>query len=236
MARRDALQLFLLPPGPCPYLPGQLEQKACTVLDKSIGGLAPLLLERGFRRSQNMFYRQRCPACSACQSARIRLKDFKLGDSFRRVLKKNADLSFSIEPAKATMPLYELFADYIHSRHGEGGMTEMSYGDFTAMMEEFPDDTKFFVVRQGEIVKGVMLMDEMPDGTSAVYSFFDHRDDKRSLGTYMILKLCEHTASIGKPYVYLGFWVKGSEKMAYKAKYQPLELFVGERWAEFTEG
>ncbi len=235
MTRRDSLQLFLLPPGPCPYLPGRIEQKACTVLDKTLAPLASLLLERGFRRSQNMFYRQRCPGCRACQSARIRLKDFKLSDSFRRVLKKNADLSYSIEPAKATMVLYELFADYLHSRHSDGGMTDMAYGDFTAMMEEFPDDTRFMVFRQGEAVKGVMLVDETPDGTSAVYSFFDPTEEKRSLGTWMILKLAEYTLSVGKPHLYLGFWVKGSPKMAYKAKYQPLELFVGERWVEFNE-
>lgn len=235
MTRRDALQLFLLPPGPCPYLPGLVEQKACTVLDVTLAPLAPLLLERGFRRSQNMFYRQRCPSCNACQSARIRLKDFKPGDSFRRVLKKNADLSCSIEKPRATMALYELFADYLHSRHSDGGMTEMSFGDFTAMMEQYPDDTRFLVIRQGTIVKGVMLIDETPTGTSAVYSFFDPAEEKRSLGTFMILKLAEYTAALGKPHLYLGFWVKGSPKMAYKAKYQPLELFINERWVNFSE-
>ena len=136
MTKRDGLQLFLLPPTPCPYLPGLIEQKAATVIDKRIGGLAPLLLERGFRRSQTMFYRQHCPGCKACISARIRLKDLKISNSFARVLRKNADLACTVETPKATMEFYELFSLYLHSRHADGDMTEMSFGDFTKMMEE----------------------------------------------------------------------------------------------------
>lgn len=234
-AKPASLQLYLLPPGPCPYLPGLTEQKAATLVDSQHAGLAPLLIARGFRRSQGMFYRQRCPACNACISARLRLKDFKVDGGFARVLKKNADLTFTIEPAKATFPLYELFSSYLHTRHPDGGMADMSYGHFQQMMEDFPDDTKFLVARQGENVMGVMQFDDLPDGASAVYSFFDAAEEKRSLGTWMILKLAEYTANATKPYLYLGFWVKNSPKMAYKARYQPLELFIEEKWVEFPE-
>ena len=234
MTKRDGLQLFLLPPTPCPYLEGLVEQKAATVIDRRIGGLAPLLLERGFRRSQTMFYRQHCPTCRACISARIRLKDFKAGGGFARVLRKNADLDCTIETPKATMALYELFSRYLHTRHADGDMNEMSYGDFTKMMEEYPHETRFLVARRGEDVMGVMLVDELPSGTSAVYSFFEPDEASRSLGTYLILKLAEMTLESGRDYLYLGFWVRNSPKMKYKEKYQPLELYVNEAWVDFT--
>lgn len=233
-AKPTTLQLYLLPRSPCPYLDGQTEQKAATMLEKTEAELAGRLIERGFRRSQGMFYRQKCPACQACIASRIRLKDFRPGSGFRRVLNKNADLSFTIEPSVATFPLYEIFSGYLQTRHAGGGMSEMSYGAFQQMMEDFPADTKFLVARQGEKVLGVMQFDDLPDGASAVYSFFLPEEEKRSLGTWMILKLCEYTANAGKPYLYLGFWVKQSQKMSYKAKFQPLELFIGEKWVEFT--
>lgn len=231
--KSTTLQLYLLPSGPCPYLDGRVEQKVATLLSPVELPLAPRLIERGFRRSQGMFYRQKCPACRACIAARIRLRDFAPNSGFRRILKKNADLHFTIEESKATFALYELFSTYLHTRHPDGGMTEMSYGAFQQMMDDSPMDTKFLVARRGDEVVGVMQFDDLPDGASAVYSYFSPADDKRSLGTWLVLKLCEYTANAGKPYIYLGLWVRGSQKMAYKSKFQPLELFVDERWVDF---
>jgi len=235
MSRPGSVQLFLLPPGPCSYLDGLVEQKAATVIAREFGKIAPLLIERGFRRSQKMFYRQQCRACRACISARIRLADLPIRGGFARVLRKNADITVTLEPAVATMPLYELFTRYLHSRHAGGGMTDMAYGDFKAMMEEFPDDTRFLVCRRGSEVVGVMLLDVTLNGTSAVYSFFAPELESRSLGTFMILKLAEATLAMGKPYLYLGFWVKGSPKMTYKEKFQPLELYVNEQWIDYAD-
>ncbi|HYD17966.1 MAG TPA: arginyltransferase [Patescibacteria group bacterium] len=231
--KSTTLQLYLLPAAPCPYLEGQIEQKVATLLNPAEMPLAPRLIERGFRRSQGMFYRQKCPTCRACIAARIRLRDFQPNDSFRRVLRKNEDLHFTIEESQASFPLYELFSKYLHTRHPDGGMTEMAYGAFQQMMNESPMDSKFLVARKGDEILGVMQFDELPDGASAVYSFFNPDEEKRSLGTWLVLKLCEYTANAGKPYIYLGLWVKGSQKMSYKARFQPLELFVDERWIDF---
>lgn len=233
-AKPSYLQLYLLPPGPCAYLEGRTEQKAATLVDPAQAHLAPLLIARGFRRSQGMFYRQRCVGCQACVASRIRLADFAPSRGFRRVLRKNEDLTVTVEPSVATFPLYDLFSEYLHARHPDGNMAEMSYGQFQQMMEDFPADTKFMVARRGDDIVGVMQFDDLPDGTSAVYSFFRPKEEKRSLGTWLVLKLAEHTAAAGKPYLYLGFWVKNSQKMEYKANYQPLELFIGEQWVPFT--
>ncbi|MDE1152491.1 MAG: arginyltransferase [Micavibrio sp.] len=235
MTRRDSVQLFLLPPGPCSYLDGLTEQKAATVIARDMGHFAPFLIERGFRRSQKMFYRQQCKGCSACISARVRLRDFEVRGGFARTLRRNADITATIEPPVATMALYELFTRYLHSRHAGGGMTDMAYGDFKAMMEEFPDDTRFLVCRKEGVVVGIMLFDVTINGTSAVYSFFEPELESRSLGTFMILTLAAATLEMGKIYLYLGFWVKGSPKMTYKEKFQPLELYVQEKWIEYAD-
>ncbi len=233
--RPDALELYVTKPGPCPYLEGQTEQKVLTALDEVSAPLAPLLTQRGFRRMQNMFYRQQCPSCRACIATRLKLKDFKPGDSFRRVLKKNAQLIFSVDAPDASDENYALFSRYLKARHDDGGMTNMSYTDFIAMFEDTPTDTRFLTCRDGERIIGIMMFDELPDGTSAVYSFFDPEQEKRSLGTWMILKLAEYTAGTQRPYLYLGFWVKNSPKMAYKARFQPLEMFMNENWVDFVD-
>lgn len=235
MSSRSQLQLYLLPAGPCPYLKGLTEKKAATLLGPEDADIAPLLIERGFRRSQGMFYRQRCPSCMACISVRIRLKDFAPSSGFRRILRKNEGLSVAIERAEGTQELFDLFRRYLQTRHGDEGMAEMDYDEFSMMMEDSPMETHFMTVREGERIVGVMLFDEMPDGASAVYSFFEPEMEKRSLGTWMILKLAEYTARGGKPYLYLGFWIKNAPNMAYKAKFQPLEKFVDERWVDFDQ-
>lgn len=235
MSSRSYLQLYLLPAGPCPYLKGLTEQKAATLLGPEDADIAPLLIERGFRRSQGMFYRQRCPSCTACTSVRIRLKDFSPASGFRRILRKNENLSHTVERAEGTPALYGLFRRYLQARHGDEGMAEMGFEEFRLMMEDSPMETRFMTVREGESIVGVMLFDELPDGASAVYSFFEPEMEKRSLGTWMILKLAEYTAMGGQPYLYLGFWIKNAPNMAYKARFQPLEKFANERWEDFDQ-
>jgi arginine-tRNA-protein transferase len=229
----DSLDLYLTQPGPCPYLEGQTEQKVITMLDDASAPLAPLLVERGFRRMQKMFYRQQCPACRACIATRIRLADFRPEKKFGRILKRNAGLTARVERTAASEENYALFRAYLDWRHAGGEMAKMSYADFRTMMEEYPAETRFLICRDGAATLGIMLFDELPDGTSAVYSFFSPAHEKRSLGTWMILKLAEYTLLSGRPFLYLGFWIRESPKMAYKAKFQPLELFEDEGWSDF---
>jgi arginine-tRNA-protein transferase len=229
---KTSLPLYMTEPAPCPYLDGRMEQKLFTVIDKDSAEAAPQLIERGFRRSQGMFYRQKCPTCQACIGVRLRVAEFN-DKKFARILRANADLSWSVEKPAADFKMYELFSRYQQSRHAGGQMGEMSFGDFKAMMEDFPDDTRFLIARAGDVIKGVMQIDELPDGTSAVYSFFEPEEAQRSLGTWLIVKLAEYTKQSGRPYAYLGLWIKESRKMAYKARFQPLEMFVQEKWLPF---
>lgn len=217
---------------PCPYIAGQTERKVVTDLS---GHNAEELYERlsraGFRRSHNLAYRPACPTCNACIPVRIAAGDFEMTKSFRRVMAANADLTADDTDAIATVEQYRLFSEYQRARHEGGDMSGMAFNDYRAMVEDTPVTSRSVEFRDedGALV-AVMLMDRMEDSLSAVYSFFDGSMARRSLGTFMILWMVEYARTLGLPYVYLGYWIDGSAKMAYKARFQPLEVLGDDGW------
>ena len=225
-------QFFLTPGGPCPYLPGRTERK---VFARLSGGLAqPLneaLTHSGFRRSQMIAYRPACDGCSACVSVRVVVKDFRPSRGQRRILKRNADLVRSEVPAEATREQFALLRTYLDARHAGGGMSDMGLFDYVAMVEETPVDTHIVEYRKpdGALV-ACALTDRLKDGLSMVYSFFHSGEEARSLGSYMILDHVRAAAVLKLPYVYLGYWVRGSEKMDYKTRFSPLEALTQNGW------
>jgi arginine-tRNA-protein transferase len=217
---------------PCPYISGRVERKVITELSvhESLG-LYDDLSRAGFRRSHQLAYRPACPSCNACTPVRIDASDFVPTRSARRLAQVNADLAvFEAEPV-ATVEHYRLFTRYQHARHGDSDMAGMSFGDFRAMIEDSPVRTLLLVLRDdlGRLL-GVCLADSLDDGISAVYSFYDPDDGKRSLGTWLILQLIERVKRQGKRYVYLGYWIAGSRKMNYKTRFQPLEALGPAGW------
>ena len=223
-------QFFLTAPMPCPYLPGREERKLFTHLSgRRAGALHHLLSDSGFRRSQNLIYRPACDGCAACRSVRILAKQFDYKPRWKRILKTNADVTATVMPARSSPEHYALFRRYLERRHAGGGMTQMSYVDFEYMVEDTPVQTVLVEYRlaRGRQLVAVALTDVLPDGLSMVYSFFDPDLTERSLGSQVILDHVRRVAEAGMSYVYLGFWVKDSPKMAYKAQFQPLEVQNG---------
>lgn len=228
----DNTQLFLTAAMPCPYLPGRQERKLFTHLTgRRAVSLHHLLSDNGFRRSQNLIYRPACDGCGACQSVRIVAKGFAPGSRFQRVLKANADVSVEVCPPRATAEQYALFKRYLETRHAGGGMTQMSYVDYEYMVEDTPVQTILVEYRLGNLPErpliAVALTDVMPDGLSMVYSFYDPEMARRSLGNLLILDHINQVKMAGLSYVYLGYWVKDSPKMAYKGQFKPLEVQRG---------
>lgn len=225
-------QLFLTAAMPCPYLPGRQERKLFTHLTgRRAVSLHHLLSDNGFRRSQNLIYRPACDGCGACQSVRIVAKGFEPGSRFQRVLKTNADVSVEVCQPRATAEQYALFKRYLEARHAGGGMTQMSYVDYEYMVEDTPVQTILVEYRLANLpdrpLIAVALTDVMPDGLSMVYSFYDPELARRSLGNLLILDHINQVKMAGLSYVYLGYWVKDSPKMAYKGQYRPLEVQRG---------
>jgi arginine-tRNA-protein transferase len=228
----ETTQLFLTAAMPCPYLPGRQERKLFTHLTgRRAANLHHLLSENGFRRSQNLIYRPACEGCNACQSVRIVAAEFEPSGRYRRVQGKNSDLLVDVRPTAATSEQYDLFKRYLESRHAGGGMNQMSFVDYEYMVEDTPVQSVLVEYRLRDDPErrlvAVALTDVMPDGLSMVYSFYDPELAHRSLGTFLILDHIEQVRSAGLGYVYLGYWVKDSPKMAYKAQFKPLQVQRG---------
>jgi len=214
-----------------------MERKLFTALQGEYAvKLNDALSKQGFRRSQNVLYRPSCAECSACLSARIRVADFSPTKSQKRTLRKNGRLTREATSPWATEEQYALFRAYLDSRHADGGMADMDIFEFAAMVEETPIRSRVveYTDATGEerSLAAVCLTDVLDDGLSMVYSFYDPALAQDSLGTYVILDHVEIAREAGLPYVYLGYWVPGSQKMGYKAKFPALEVYFGGQWRD----
>jgi arginyl-tRNA--protein-N-Asp/Glu arginylyltransferase len=239
---RDTPQFYLTAPSICPYLAGKEERKVFThIVGKRAKELNEILTQGGFRRSQTIAYRPACENCRACISVRVVVDEFRPTESMKRVMKRNRDLVGTLAPNRPSSNQYSLFRRYLEARHGEGGMVDMTVLDYSMMVEDSHVETRIVEYRrrgpdtaingrgQGEII-GVCLTDVLGDGLSMVYSFFDPDLADRSLGTFMILDHIAQAKALGLSYLYLGYWVEGSRKMDYKARFRPQERLLSRGW------
>jgi arginine-tRNA-protein transferase len=194
----------------------------------------------GFRRSQGVAYRPSCVDCAACISVRVVTGEFQPSATQRKLIRRHSDLEVTACKPWTTEEQYALLRRYLKRRHPGGGMVDMDESDFADMVEQSP--VKTYVVeyrepsvdgRPGRLV-GACLTDQQADGLSMIYSFFEPDDERRSgLGTYIILDHILRAGRAGLPYVYLGYWVEISKRMAYKAKFRPLERLGPDGWRRF---
>jgi arginine-tRNA-protein transferase len=233
------LRFFLTAASPCPYLTGRRERKVFTSLEGlDAEGLHDVLTNAGFRRSQNIAYRPSCDGCEACVSARVPVERFAFTRRWRKIMTKNADLARSLRSAEATEEQFWLLRRYLSSRHADGGMAEMMFSDYAAMVEETSVRTHVVEYRytsgpnKGDLAAAA-LTDVLGDGLSLVYSFFDPAEAKRGLGVYTILDHIQQARAAGFAHVYLGYWIPGSPNMDYKASFRPLELLLGGEWRPY---
>jgi len=229
-------QFFATAAVPCPYVAGRDERKLIVEL---AGGAAPgfydELSRAGFRRSHRFAYRPACRSCTACVPVRIAVERFAHTRSTRRVRNANAALAGVLLAPRATPEQFALFALYQRSRHRDSDMAAMTYDDYRGMVEESTVRTAIVEYREPEgALVAVSLIDRLDDGMSAVYSFYDPTHRRRSLGTWCILWLVEECRRAGLAYVYLGYWIAESPKMAYKARFPALERLADGSWIPFA--
>ncbi len=236
-------RFFVTSPAPCPYLAGKTERKVFTELK---GGHAEQLNDAlgriGFRRSQTVAYRPSCVDCRACVSVRVAAMDYRPSSSQKRNLKRNSDLVTAECRPWATTEQFDLLQRYLEHRHPGGGMAAMDEVDFADMVEH--TSVSSFVVEYrepsvnevpGRLV-AACLMDRQGDGLSMIYSFYDPEHENRSgLGTYVILDHIRRAAETDLPFVYLGYWVEGSDRMQYKVRFRPLELLGPDGWHRLSD-
>jgi len=234
---RDTPQFYLTAPSACPYLPDRFERKVFThLVGKRARELNDTLTQGGFRRSQTIAYRPACEACRACVSVRVLVDRFRPGRSFRRVQQRNADIVSILRPNRPTSEQYSLFRGYLDHRHIDGGMIDMTVLDYAMMVEDSHVETALIEYRRADdTLIGAALTDILGDGLSMVYSFYEPDEEARSLGSLMILDHIERARVMGLPYVYLGYWVEGSRKMGYKARFLPQERLHPSGWEVVEE-
>lgn len=223
---------FTTAPMPCPYLDGRMERKIVTELTGNDARRFHDTLSRaGFRRSHSIAYAPACVNCSACVPVRVVVAEFRKNRTFRRLWEANRDLRARVVPARATAEQYRLFNAYQEKRHTGSDMALMGFYDYRAMVEDSPINTSLVEFRDDTgALKAVCLMDRMDDGLSGVYSFYETETPSLSLGTYVVLWLINAARTYDLPYVYLGYWIHNSQKMAYKQRFQPLEAYSPSGW------
>ncbi|MCW9078770.1 MAG: arginyltransferase [Gammaproteobacteria bacterium] len=225
------LPLYLSAPHDCSYLPDRQSSTLFADPEQAMDmATYSELLHYGFRRSGKMVYTPRCENCRECVSVRVPVADFSPRRSQRRVLQANADIEMREHPAAFNPQHYALYQRYTAARHEDGDMADASSEDYLGFLCAPWCDTRFFEFHIGGRLVAVAVTDMPADGLSAVYTFFDPELAPRSLGTFAILRQIAHAQALGLPYLYLGYWIRDSRKMAYKVNFRPIELWREGQW------
>lgn len=230
----DHLSLYITAEHGCGYYDDR--NSANLIPDPQISmnnDLYSLLVSHGFRRSGDFVYRPHCKTCSACIPCRIAIDRFKPNRNQRRCLKNNSDLSLHIRDACLTAEYLELYQRYINNRHGESSMANPQAEDFTKFLLNDWGKTLFIESRLDGKLLCVAVVDYLNNGLSAVYSFFDPEQGRRSLGSFAILQQVWLAQIYGLPHVYLGYWIPQHPKMDYKKHFQILECMRNDKWLQF---
>lgn len=226
----DRVRLFLSTEHPCGYLPMRVARSLFVDPDYPLDPARyGTLLEQGFRRGGNHVYRPRCEGCRACIPARIPVAHFQPTRSQRRCLQRNADLDLHIR-RDMTEQQFALYRRYLRARHHGGGMNPEDKSGFYAFLDCGWGAAEFWEFRHEQRLLACAVVDRVPQGLSAVYTFFDPGEAARGLGTYAVLRQVEAARERALPHVYLGYWVSASQKMDYKKNFQPLELLGARGW------
>jgi arginine-tRNA-protein transferase len=187
----------------------------------------------GFRRSGSHLYRPHCSNCNACIPARVPVNQFMPRRTQRRIWNRNRDIEVRrLEDGIAKDPYFELYRRYIEARHRDGDMYPPLRDQYESFLSNEWGVTEYYRLDLADQLAGIAVVDRLEDGLSAIYTFFEPALDRRSLGTFTILWQLQQTVEDGLDYLYLGYWIKQCQKMAYKIQFRPLELFINGRWVD----
>ncbi|WP_028448537.1 MULTISPECIES: arginyltransferase [Chitinibacter] len=225
------LQFYATAPYPCSYLPNELARSQVAVPSDLIdSGVYSQLVEQGFRRSGQFVYRPWCDTCSACVPVRLPVADFQPSRTQRRVAQRNQSLKVRLIELTFREEHFQLYQRYQRQRHPGGGMDQDNREQYESfLLRSNVSSVLAEFLQDGEVCM-VSLIDQLDDGLSSVYTFFEPDWPQRSLGVYNILWQIGLAKQLGLPYVYLGYWIDGCRKMTYKTQYQPIEGRVNGVW------
>jgi len=233
-SHRISIELLRTENHPCSYLPGRQARSLVAVPAQMIDTtLYNAMIQDGFRRSGGLVYRPDCDHCQACQPVRLRVHDMAIDRSQRRALKRHANLEARELPLLFHEEHYALYQRYQKTRHAGGGMDEDDEEQYGRFLMQSQVDTRLIEFREKDQLRLVSVIDVLADGLSSVYTFFEPGIPNASFGTFNILWQAANCRQLGLSYLYLGYWIEESPKMAYKARFQPLEVLKDSHWQAF---
>jgi len=234
MNHQTKLNFYASTAEPCSYLDSKMAVSAFASphIDMDMQTYNELI-QHGFRRSGGYVYRPHCPSCHECVSVRVRLKKQQFSRNQLRTIRRNSDLVITCSKAKFVDEHFDLYKQYIGSRHSNGSMANPAKVDYHRFLICDWADTIFIEFRLNKRLIAIAVADILSNGLSAVYTFFDPEFAVRSLGHLAILTQIDEAKSRGLDYLYLGYWIKECDKMNYKQRYKPLEGFRNDQWGLF---
>lgn len=233
------INLYLSAEHDCSYLPGRQANSLFVDPDREMSAsIYAELIQHGFRRSGGYVYTPYCRKCHDCIPVRLNVQKFTLSRSQKRCKNRNKYVTGEAKPAVYDTRQYQMYANYVISRHPSGGMDDPDDNKYMDFLTSKWCDTTFFELQENNQLIAVAVTDIVEDGFSAVYTFFDTSAEmqKRSLGVFTILWQIEETKRRGLTWLYLGYWIKDCNKMNYKDHYQPLEYYYNHHWHELPPG
>ena len=227
----SALQFYLTAPYPCSYLEKhEARSQVATPSFLITTQVYSELVQHGFRRSGTFTYRPRCDNCRACVPARIDIANFTANRSQRRSWKQHHGLDATLHTLENRAEYFPLYQRYQKTRHCDGGMDDDNPDQYRSFLLQSHVESMLVEFREEGILRMVSVVDVLNDGLSAVYTFYDPDIAHSSFGTFNVLWQIELCRKLQLPYLYLGYWIKQSRKMAYKANFQPLQGLLQGAW------
>ncbi len=228
--RTGRLFFFSTEPRPCSYLPGKEAVMLFADPNKAVDSDSyGRLIDYGFRRSGDNVYRPHCRSCMECVPVRIPVAEMELNRTQRRNIKRNGDLEIIREVTEFSDEHLALYHRYQQSRH-DADTTSQDAEDQLGFLRSKFIDTSFLEFRLEGRLLMVAVIDSVPQGLSAAYTFYDPDYPQRGLGVFGVLTLAEECRRRELAWLYLGYWIRECDKMSYKTMFQPLHAYRDGQW------